>query len=357
MPGRTIRVTVGTSGLPNRALSEFVEFAELAVEPVGRYDTGTRNVGCRVDVADLEVYNGDITLTPGLIVQGVLLNGRFIGTGSEDTLVEDCICAGPTPGTSQNYSARGGGAGTFGGALFKWVTMDSTGREFPNSSGFEGGGYTAQFCEIMRSVDGFIVNSSYPVDWDRSRVSHGHYFAWWNDVANAVRTATFTDYGGTVRTAPFPAQSSGDTHGDGGQIARPSGSATPHKIHGCSIGHGPRPYTAAQTSNLDPTVAADYAIMAAMDADAGYNNSALIFNGYDAGHLNVLVQHNWLGGGTASVNLAPNGSDNLSGVSILDNIMDSNSGTYSILNGAGSAATISGNVKRSDGSPASVTNL
>lgn len=337
-------ITVLTSrragpGIPQ----QFPEFLPNAgVWPIGKYDAGETNVGCRIPEAELEVHNGDISLTGGSTIEGVKVNGRITG-GSSTAVVRDCIVQGAdnSNSNSQAWLSRGGGTGTFQGALFEWVTLDQTGREGGWTNGFEGGDYTARYCDIVRVVDGAEFNGGSNVTHYCNRISRGVYFAWWNTAGGALRTATFTDYGGRIRTAPFPSQSSGDVHADGIQIMKGQG----HLITGCNIG-GPRSYTSAQTTHLDPTVAADYAIMAAMDADEGFGTSALMVNGDTASPLGLTVEYNLLGGGTATVNVGPSGSDTLSGVIVRNNTFrrpKSGVATFAILDNA-SAATITGNV-------------
>lgn len=330
-------VTVGYPPAP-----QFATFTPGTVEPIGALDGGTRNVGHRVPDQSLEVYNGDISLTGGSTIEGLDIYGRITG-GSSTAVVRDCIVRGQdnTGIGTQRWLARGGGAGTFQGALFEWVTFDQTGREGGWTNAFEGSDYTARYCDVRRVVDGAEFNVGSNVMWENCRISHGVYFAWWNNAGGAVRTATFVDFGGKTWTAPFPSQSSGDTHSDGIQIMRGQNNV----IRGCSIG-APRPYTSAQTTQLDPTVEAEYLVMAAMDADAGFGTSAIMVNGYDLDHLGLLVELNWLGGGTATVNLGPSGSDTLAGVTIQNNRFKRQAagiGNYAILDNA-SAATITGNV-------------
>lgn len=319
--------------------NQFPDFAPLELRPNGRKDAGTTNVGCRVADNTLEVVNGNVTLTPGMQVVGKDIYGQVLGQGDSTTLMADCIVRGPNGGNSQTFSARGTN-GDFGGAKFRHVTFDQTGRESAFSSTFEGGNYDLQWCELMRSVDGAMFNydAGDNVRIWCSRISHGKYFSWVND-AGGNRTTTFTDFGGTVRTAPFPNQGSGDTHSDGIQIARGQG----HSIRGNYIG-GPKGSNSS-TVGLDPTVQADYNLMMLIDASSGYNNAALMVNGYSTAPLGLLFDSNWVSGGSATINLAPNGADDLSGVSITNNriIRHTYSG-YVILNAAGSNATISGNV-------------
>lgn len=323
---------------------QFVAFLpNTGTWPNGRYDAGPTNVGCRIPDAQLEIVTGDITLTAGMVVEGKDIRGRVTGGGA-GSIVRDCIIRGADNSNTnaQSWLARGGGTnGTFAGTLFEWCTLDQTGREGGWTNGFEGSNYSARYCDIVRVVDGAEFNGGSNVTHYCNRISRGVYFAWWNTAGAAVRTTTFTDYGGRTRTSPFPSQSSGDVHADGIQAMK--GQA--NLITGCNIG-GPRSYTSAQTTHLDPTVAADYAIMAAMDADEGFGTSALMINGDTASPLGLTIEYNLLGGGTATVNLGPSGADTLSGVIVRNNTFrrpKAGVGTYAILDNA-SAATITGNV-------------
>lgn len=336
-------------------VSSFVAFTAGTVEPVGRLDGGTRNVGHRIPDAELEVVAGDVTLTAGMVVEGKDILGRVTGGGA-GAIVRDCIVRGQDnlSNNSQSWLSRGGGSGTFQGAAFEWCTLDQTGREGGWTNGFEGGYYTADYCDILRTVDGAEFNANGNASIRCSRISHGVYFSWWNTGTGAVRTATFTDFGGKTWTAPFPSQSSGDTHSDGIQVMKGQNNV----IRGNSIG-APRPYTSAQTTHLDPTISADYAIMAAMNADAGFSTSAIMVNGDTSSPLGLLIELNWLAGGTATLNLGPNGSDTLSGVTVQNNRFKRplpGVGTFAILNGAGSAATITGNVWDDTGTAVTITN-
>lgn len=328
------------------AVESFTAFTPGTQWPIGALDAGTRNVGCRVAPGSLIAINSDVTVTPGMVVEGKDIVGRVTGTGDETTVVRDCIIRGENHATSQSWSARGSG-GNFGGTVFEWCTFDQAGRESPFTSSFEGGGYEARYCDIRRSVDGVMINSAFPITLHCNRISHGYYFAWWNDGTGAVRTTTFVDYGGTTRTAPFPNQSSGDVHSDVLQITRGQG----HVIRGNNMG-GPRNYTLAQTTQVDPTVAGDYAIMIGMDADSGYGNAAIMVNGYAVDPLGALIETNLLAGGAATVNLAPSGADTLAGITVRNNRFVRQPGGIpnvgAILRNS-SAATVTGNVWDDDG--------
>ena len=343
---------------PLAAATSFVAFEPKTVKPLSRFDSaeGERNVGYRAALAsDLEVVTSDISLTGGSHIEGVDLRGKLTG-GSPTAVVRDSLIRGPIGSSSNTWAARGGGSGTFQGALFEWVTFDLTGRESAFTNVLEGGGFVAQYCEVLRGVDGHQNNALGAFEWYASRFAAGNYFAWWNKVANAVRTATFTDFGGTVRSAPFPSQSSGDVHADGLQIIM----GGPHKVVGCNIG-APRPYTAAQTNHLDPTVEADYLIMQAMNATLGFANTAIIFNTTGSNPITCDVDGNWVGGGTATINVgAANGSENFSGVTIRNNRFyrqPAGVGIYPILVGAGASPTITNNVYDDTGAAVPVTYL
>lgn len=213
----------------------------------------------------------------------------------------------------------------------------------------DGGNYTVRYSELLRGIDGMGGNLTGNATMEMCRIYHGHYGAWWNDSTGAKRTATFNDWFGNTYTAPFPSHASGDSHADGAQLQGNTGWV----IRGCNIG-GARSSTS--TTNLDPTIQADYNIVNGLDTDVGFSNSAIILNAISANPLGVLIEKNWLEGGTARLNMSIAGSDTCGGVSVLNNRFIRGSGGFYIYAQTGNTATFTSNVFDDDGTPVTITN-
>jgi hypothetical protein len=327
--------------------------------PIGSLDVGSgvvlpsgasaeRNVGVRM--SSLTRYDGDYVLSSGEQVSGLDIHGRVTTSGplAAAPKVTDCIVRGVGGATSQSGMVLGHSF-DMSGTVFEWCTFDATGNESPWLDGLSGGNFTVRYSEILRGVDGIHLTQG-NVTAECCRIYHGHYWAFWDDTANAKRTASFTDYAGRLWTPPFPSRSSGDVHSDGIQIAGSSGNV----IRGCYIG-GEDPI-GLDTSNLDPTKSADYAAIQAYDQAVGYKNSALIVNALASNPIGALVEKNWFHGGAARVNLSTNGTDLLAGLTLRDNRFVRSSYGFYLYAQIGNAATISGNVYDDDGSAVPVVN-
>jgi len=287
----------------------FYEFAPGTVKPVGKKDPGTRNVGPRMDDSALTVYNGDITLTTGMNISGLDIYGTVNGRGGT---VTDCIIRGHDKPTTQTPMAVGQSY-NFGGTVFKWCRFDGTGRESDFMDCINGGNYIMQYCEVTRGVDGIGANATGNATIECCRIYDGHYNSWWDDVAGAPRTASYTDAGGQVHNPPFSSQSTGDNHSDGVQIQGQTGWV----VRGCNIG-GART-SVSGSSQLDPTVPGDYAIIQSKDAELDFVNSCIIVNGSATSPVGALIELNWFYGGAARINLAGVAGDTLSGVTLQNN--------------------------------------
>jgi len=338
---------------PGRAPLEpaFVAFTPGTVKPLGELDSalGARNVGPRPGVT-LTPYYGDFVLTSGQEVSGLDIHGMLTTSGSlaSPAYVHDCIIRG-------NNTINIGGSGmavghnyTLSGTVFEWCRFDATGNENAFLDGVSGGGFTVRYCEISRGVDGIHLTQG-NVTAEACRIYHGYYFSWWDDSAGAVRTTSFTDYGGKTWNPPFPSQASGDVHGDGIQIAGSSGNI----IRGCYIG-GER--GSSVTANIDPTVQSDYNAMIAYDAAAGFKNAAIIVNALQSNPIGALIEKNWLHGGSARLNLSTNGTDLLAGLTIQDNRFIRSTYGYYIYAKTGNAATITNNVYDDTGTSVPIVN-
>lgn len=324
-------------------------FNGLAV-PTGSLDAGTRNVGCRIPDAKLTVVAGDHVGANGVTYRGLDIQGQVTTAATTDkAFYIDCKIRGKNKPTSQNAMAVGHNF-NFGGTTFTYCTFDGSGRESMWMDCINGGNWVLNYCELMRGVDGLGANAVGKGVAYCCRVYHGHYQAFWNTAAGAVRSSTYTDAGGATFSPPFIAQSSGDTHSDGCQIQGQSG----WSIKGCYFG-GPRGSTSSFT-HLDPTVSADYAVQQARDADSSYVNSALIINAISANPVGALIQHNILHGGAARLNMSISGSDLLAGVTVTDNLFVRDSYGFYIYAQTGNAATFSNNLYSDTRAPVPVVN-
>jgi hypothetical protein len=323
----------------------FYEFAAGTLKPLGYADSGTRNVGPRIDQAQLTVHNGDITLSPGMNISGLDIYGQVTGRGGT---VTDCIIRGHDKPASQEAMAVGQSY-DFGGAVFTWCRFDGTGRESSFMDCINGGNYTARYCEFTRGVDGIGANAVGNATIECCRIFNGYYTAWWDDSAGAKRTASYTDTLGVVHNPPFPAQASGDVHTDGVQIQGQSGWV----LRGNYIG-GVRGSSALNVQ-LDPTVSADQAIITALDNGGDFVNSSLIINAIAATPVGAVVELNWLHGGNARLNMSTVSGDTLTGVTVRDNRFIRSTwaggGGYYIYAAANYQATLSNNVYDDTGMP------
>lgn len=323
-------------------------FTPGLVKPVGSRDAGVRNVGPRMEDSALTVYNGDITLTTNQVLTGMYINGKVTcAAGTTGAVVRDCVIRG-VPGTTSQSATAVGPSYNFRGTVFEWCRFDATGTESLWQDCIDGGNYTVRYSELLRGVDGMGANIVGNATMETSRIYHGKYASWWNDSTGTKRTATFTDYGGNTVSTPFTAHASGDTHSDGAQIQGYSGWV----IRGCNIG---APRSVANTPNLDPTLAGDYAIVTSLDDDASFANAAIIINANSTNPVGALIESNWLDGGTAKLNLATAGTDLLAGVTVRNNRFGRGTG-FTIYAQNGHQATLTGNVFDDNDSPATVTN-
>lgn len=272
-----------------------LDVAGSAVLPTGA--TRVRNVGVRPGVT-LVPYLGDYTLVSGEIVSGLDVYGRFITAGAllVPAYVSDCKARGIGTATSE-VGIVFGHNDVMSGTVFEWCTFDATGNESFNLDGPNGGQFTVRYCEVARVVDGIHLTLG-SVTVEACRIYNNFYFSWWNTSTGAVRTATFTDHGGTTWNAPFPTQSTGDTHCDGIQMA---GSAS-NVIRGNYIGGPNLVGHASNETHLDPTDATGYASIQSWNQMLCFHNSAMILNASDGNHIGGLVEQNWLHGGAACAN-------------------------------------------------------
>lgn len=310
-----------------------------ATKPTGSLDSGTRNVGPRMADSALSNYSGDIVLDGTKKPKGLYITGRVSGRGLDT--VTDCVIRGPAPASVTTTDAMARGTSyNFGGALFEYCRFDGAGREHMLTNCVGGGGYTLRYCELLRGVDGVAMNNTGNATVEFCRIYHSFYTAYWNDATGAPRTTTYTDFGGKTWVPPFDVHDSGDLHGDGIQIQGYAG----WKITGNYIG-GTRG-SSVFNSQLDPTVAADYAVIQAYDADPSFVNAALMVNANGTQAVGLLAEHNIFHGGNASVNLAVKGTDLLAGVTVRNNLFVRTSPSYGyrILASATHKATLSNNL-------------
>lgn len=340
----------GGSAVRFVAAGSFVAFTPGTVKPLSYVDEaaglGGRNVGPRI--ASLTRYDGDYTLTPGARVSGLEIFGRLIGRGDATTIVSDCIIHGASAPSMSGSAAVLGNSYNLGGVTIEWCRI-----EVVANAGFTdciaGGNYTLKYSEVAGGVDGIGANTVGNATIECCRIWNGYYFAWWNASTDSVRTATFTDADGVVHPAPFPAQSSGDTHSDGMQIQQYAG----WTLRGCYVG-GNR--VGVSRIHLDPTIAADCATMKQLDSGREFVNACLLISSANATNsVSALIENNWFEGGAARVNVTWKDYDDLSGVTIRNNrFIRSNYGYY-IFKHVNNASLFSNNVFDDTGAPVTIS--
>ena len=174
--------------------------------------------------------------------------------------------------------------------------------------------------------------------------------AWWNDAHKLRRTTTFTDIDGKLWMAPFPAQASGDVHGDGIQIAGQAGWV----VRGNYIG-GKRGTAAAGGGQLDPTSAPTRTSSTLLNADLGFATSCLMLNAVSTAPMGALIDRNWLYGGAARVNMSTTGRTSSRGSTLSNNRFIRSDwgggGGYYIYAFANHQATLLNNVYDDTGAP------
>lgn len=317
----------------------YVAFTPGSVKPLGYGDEaaglGKRNVGPRTP--SLTRYDGDYMLTPGAKVSGLEIFGRLIGRGDANTVVSDCIIHGSSVPAMSDSAATLGTSYNLGGIKIEWCRIDVT-----NNAGFTdaiaGGNYTLRYSELCGGVDGIAANIVGNATIECCRIWNGYYFAWWNAATNSVRTATFTDADGISHPAPFPAQSSGDTHSDGIQIQQYGG----WTIRGCYFGGNRIGTTRA---NLDPTIPADCATMKQLNSGREFVTSCvMISSASPVNKVSALIENNWFDGGAARINVAWKEYDDLSGVTIRNNRFMRSSYGYYIYKHVNNASVFTNNV-------------
>lgn len=326
----------------------FYEFTPGAVKPLSYKDEalgiGIRNVGPRV--SSFTPHYGDITLTPGMQLSGLEIFGRITGRGDSTTKISDCIIRG----NGTRVSAVGGQSLNLGGAVIEWSRIELDNNQEGFSDAVEGGNYTLRYCELLRGVDGLHWNTLGNATAHCCRIANGFYTAWWNDGTDSVRTANYTDADGVNWTAPFPAQSSGDTHGDGLQIAAGTGWV----LRGCYIG-GDR--TTTYASKLDPTIPAQLTTIKGLRQNMDFNTSAVLMASASAATpIGALLEDNWFQGGAARVNLAYKSYDTLAGVTIRNNRFIRTSFGYYLYVQSGVTAVLSNNIYDDTEQPVSLVN-
>lgn len=236
----------------------------------------------------------------------------------------------------------------FGGSLIEWGTIGGPSANVSSwQNCVDGGNYHLKYCALSRGVDGLHMNSIGNGVVEGCVVSHGHYYAWWNDAGGAVRTSNFTDFGGTARVIGevSDGHSDGMLHSDGSQTAGWTGWV----IRGTRISTGTR-FNNSNPSNLDPTVSADYALINNYDADPTFMNAAIIANMDGVHAIGMLVEYSLLAEGGATINLPWRAEDNGAGVTIKDTLVVPNAHGFQVYKqtSTGSAAQTVTNVLRTD---------
>jgi hypothetical protein len=352
----------GYSGFVAFDLSDVFAGAVVPYDPefesggAGRYPVGSRIPRASCTRVDVDTF----TPTAGQEYSGLDIYCRVFApaTVSDGAFwMHDCYVT-PTFTSAQRPTATkpmvGGHNLDFGGALFEWVTLGGAAASTSVwQNCIEGGNWTARYCALSRGVDALKMNTVGNGVAEGCRISHGHYNAYWNDSTGLVRSANFTDFGGTAWNIGEinDGHSDGQVHADGAQ----TGSGTGWKIRGCRIG-GSR-YDALAATNMDPTVSADYARIQGYDADASFANSAIIANSDGTTHVGLLVEYCLLEEGAATINLPWRTEDDGSGVTIKDTLIVPNSHGFQIYRQTvtgSNAATITNVLKTTDRSAASI---
>lgn len=335
------------------AIADFTSFSS-GTKPLGPRDgaLGVQNVGVHPSIA-LTTVAGDYTMTAGETIEALDIQG-VLRTAAGCTVRHTRVW-GRGGTTSEIPMVQPVSGFDHGGTLFEFcqIGYKAGGHTSPWQDNIRGQGYHARYCVFEDGVDGLhgaSVDATTLVEL--SRFYYPYYFSWWNKSSNVIRTAGFTDYGGVFRASPFPAQSTGDCHSDGAQPIR-AGWTIQDNFVGGDRG------SSAALSHLDPTDATDYATMMASYEAGDYTTSCVLISSEGSAHpTGVLYQRNWLRGSAGKVQLITSGGDDLSGVSILNNIFEVSSPDYGyqIYRKTGCNATISGNVK-STGGAATITDF
>lgn len=259
----------------------------------------------------LTVQNGDITLTgPNQIVENLDIYGRIkIPPNCENAIIRNCIIRGPGdqavwPTGETAMVTTTSGASDLQGALISDCKLTAEGRENVWVNGVMHSNVKLLRTEITRTCDGVgLTGELGAVQIIDCWIHDGFYDAWPDGTANK------------------PGWSDNQIHGDGIQIHR----GKDILIRGCTIG-GWRE-VADPPPIEDPWTTPNAASVAVQDSGDDYPNAAIMIKqevSADASQKieRVIIENNWLAGGSATVNLGFNHSNDLSGVSIRSNVFD-----------------------------------
>lgn len=187
---------------------------------IGVVEPTLANTGCRYPRASLTVVAGDLVVNTGgtatnpLVIERKLIRGQ-LRINVPYVTVRDCIVeGGPAPVYGTTWPlVRALTAGAVG-LLFEYITLAPSAPSV-DVYGFQGGDFTARYCQVGGVVDAFSINGS----------------------AATVKKVTIEGcYVDDLRTySPDPRQSDNITHNDGIQSA----GNLDLRIVGCTI-HGGR---------------------------------------------------------------------------------------------------------------------
>jgi hypothetical protein len=280
-------VTVRSQSRKDRFTQEpFVAFAfsDVFAGTVVPYDpvwesapVGGKPVGCRIP--QLACTRVGTANTPYVIANGAQLSGLDI--------IGSCITtANPTDQfhltdfyftptfTTMPTTDRAMMFGKnldFGGSLIEWGTIGGPAASVSSwQNCVDGGNYTIRYCALSRGVDGLHMNAVGNGKVYGCRISHGHYYSWWNTATGAPRSANFTDADGApvaLKGTSFEGGSAGTvtttqpSHRRGGhcvqQVPAFVGTGTAAVITTDSM-HGTKSMEASQSSTVSSTAYALY---------------------------------------------------------------------------------------------------
>lgn len=248
---------------------------------------------------DLVRHDGDVIVTrngqlvQGLDIYGIIRLGSFSGV-----VIDRCHVRGPDiTGTSAVPAIIMSNNDDLRGAVIRDSTIEGGGSMWAGA--VRGGNYRAERVHVTNVPDGFSLTSVLGnVTLEACWIHHGLYGEW------------------AVGTPVLPTGGNCYTHADGVQFHRGKN----YLIRGCHIG--------GRRAN-DPLTGKAYLQHTghAADINAGddlYNSALMIKQEVDdtaANKIeNVLIERNWLEGGTATVNMAGGRGNLFESLTVRDNI-------------------------------------
>ena len=319
MPGRTLRVTVGTvTG------STVPEFTPGAVKPVGASNVGAGILGAMptttiTNGTGVSISGQVCTISAGTTVTDKVIP-YFVNLG-DGAVLHNCKVTGPA--TEQATSRAIVQGPTSGLAAIEWCTIAP---QTPSSYYDGAGAYnlSVSYCDIHDITDGIRAynTSGAPV----------------NITVNATHIHDLCQF------MPDVANSRTITHNDGCQLQGSTGTLgdTDVLFVGCNIEARRSPSSGNATSTQPDNVAA-------------------LMLTPNVGHLKVAFRNGWLSGGVATVNAGADTLTSTSRLEITNTVFEkpgtvSDSPSYALLVQSGLTTVFSGNTYESDGTAVGVTN-